>query len=113
MGRWVFEGVEFATRGEMCVARRCRYVEYLKAGMNFTQAARMVGVSKRSGKVWRRGAAFGSVRTISGDPGREGVGSQCQRVRQAGESHHRQSRRTWHQLADLLMLLVSGREIPC
>ena len=53
MDRWVFEGVEYATRGEMCAARRRRYVEHLEAGMNFTQAARAVGVSKRTGKVWR------------------------------------------------------------
>lgn len=55
MGRWVFEGVEYATRGEMCAARRRRYAELLEAGMNFTQAARAVGVSKRTGKVWRNG----------------------------------------------------------
>ena len=55
MDRWVFEGVEYATRGEMCAARRRRYVEHLEAGMNFTQAARAVGVSKRTGKVWRNG----------------------------------------------------------
>ncbi|WP_238548422.1 IS30 family transposase [Bifidobacterium biavatii] len=39
----------------MCAARRGRYVEYLNAGMNFTQAARAVGVSKRTGKAWRNG----------------------------------------------------------
>ena len=55
MGRWVFEGVEYATRGEMCAARRRRYAELLETGMNFTQAARAVGVSKRTGKVWRNG----------------------------------------------------------
>ncbi|KFI51286.1 IS1603, transposase, partial [Bifidobacterium biavatii DSM 23969] len=53
--RWVFEGVTYATRREMCAARRGRYVEYLNAGMNFTQAARAVGVSKRTGKAWRNG----------------------------------------------------------
>ena len=47
MGRWAFEGVEYATHGEMCAARRRRYVEHLEVGMNFTQAARAVGVSKR------------------------------------------------------------------
>ena len=52
MGRWAFEGVGYATRGEMCAARRRRYAELLEAGMNFTQAARAVGVSKRTGKVW-------------------------------------------------------------
>ena len=55
MDRWVFEGVEYATHGEMCAARRRRYVEHLEVGMNFTQAARAVGVSKRTGKVWRNG----------------------------------------------------------
>ena len=55
MGRWAFEGVEYATRGEMCAARRRRYAELLEAGVNFTQAARAVGVSKRTGKVWRNG----------------------------------------------------------
>lgn len=55
MGRWAFEGVGYATRGEMCAARRRRYAELLEAGMNFTQAARAVGVSKRTGKVWRNG----------------------------------------------------------
>ena len=48
MGRWAFEGVGYATRGEMCAARRRRYAELLEAGMNFTQAARAVGVSKRT-----------------------------------------------------------------
>ena len=36
-------------------ARRERYLEHLKSGMNFTQAAQAVGVSKRTGKVWRNG----------------------------------------------------------
>lgn len=53
--RWVFEGVEHATRGAMCEARRRRYVEHLEASMNFTQAALAVGASKRTGKVWRNG----------------------------------------------------------
>ncbi|MBS5010771.1 MAG: hypothetical protein KHZ37_01345 [Bifidobacterium longum] len=41
----------------MCRARRERYVALLDEGLNFTQAARMVGVSKRTGKVWRNGRA--------------------------------------------------------
>ena len=64
MGRWVFEGVEYATRSEMCVARRRRYVECLEAGMNFTQAARAVGVSKRTGKVWRHGRLRSDGRVV-------------------------------------------------
>ncbi|OXM99236.1 transposase [Bifidobacterium vansinderenii] len=62
MGRWVFDGVGYATRGEMCKARRDRYVELIAGGMNYTQAARAVGVSKRTGKVWRNGGASGGRR---------------------------------------------------
>ena len=40
----------------MCAARREEYVRLLdEKGMNFTQAAHAVGVSKRTGKVWRNG----------------------------------------------------------
>lgn len=54
--RWAFNGVAYATRSEMCRARRMEYVRLLdEEGMNFTQAARAVGVSKRTGKVWRNG----------------------------------------------------------
>lgn len=51
-----FEGVEYAKSRDMQAVRRQRYVECLDAGMNFTQAAHAVGVSKRTGKVWRTGA---------------------------------------------------------
>lgn len=56
-GRWTFKGVAYPTRSGMCRARRERYVALLDEGLNFTQAARMVGVSKRTGKVWRNGRA--------------------------------------------------------
>ncbi|WP_456297852.1 transposase, partial [Bifidobacterium vansinderenii] len=46
----------------MCKARRDRYVELIAGGMNYTQAARAVGVSKRTGKVWRNGGASGGRR---------------------------------------------------
>lgn len=40
----------------MCEARRAEYVRLLdEEGMNFTQAAHAVGVSKRAGKAWRNG----------------------------------------------------------
>ena len=39
---WEFDGVAFASRGEMCAARRRRYVECLEEGMNFSQATRAV-----------------------------------------------------------------------
>ena len=54
--RWAFNGVEYPTRNEMCAARRAEYVRLLdEEGMNFTQAAHAVGVSKRTGKAWRNG----------------------------------------------------------
>ena len=40
----------------MCEARRAEYVRLPdEEGMNFTQAAHAVGVSKRTGKAWRNG----------------------------------------------------------
>ena len=40
----------------MCEARRAEYARLLdEEGMNFTQAAHAVGVSKRTGKAWRNG----------------------------------------------------------
>lgn len=54
--RWTFNGVDYPNRSEMCEARRSEYVRLLdEEGLNFTQAARAVGVSKRTGKVWRNG----------------------------------------------------------
>lgn len=46
----------------MCAARRAHYVELLNQGLNFTDAARAVGVSKRTGKVWRNGRTRSSGR---------------------------------------------------
>ena len=40
---------------EACKARHRAYVQALAEGLNFTQAAHAVGVSKRTGKVWRNG----------------------------------------------------------
>lgn len=40
---------------EELAARRERYLELVASGMNFTAAARQVGISKRTGKVWRNG----------------------------------------------------------
>lgn len=39
----------------MLRARRDHYVRLVNSGMNYTQAARTVGVSKRTGKAWRNG----------------------------------------------------------
>ncbi|WP_156825512.1 helix-turn-helix domain-containing protein [Actinotignum urinale] len=46
----------------MCVAHREHYVELLRQGLNFTQVAKIVGVSKRTGKVWRNGRTRSSGR---------------------------------------------------
>ena len=50
-----FRGVEYPSRREACQARHREYVRALADGLNFTQAAHAVGVSKRTGKVWRNG----------------------------------------------------------
>lgn len=50
-----FEGVQYGRLRDMREARRARYVQLLEEGLNFTQAAHAVGVSKRTGKVWRNG----------------------------------------------------------
>ena len=54
LGR-VYDGVEYPLRHEACKARHRAYVQALAEGLNFTQAAHAVGVSKRTGKVWRNG----------------------------------------------------------
>lgn len=54
---WVYGNVRYQTRNEMCAARRAHYLKLVQSGMNFTQAAKAVGVSKRTGKVWRNGRA--------------------------------------------------------
>lgn len=54
LGR-VYGGVEYPLRHEACKARHRAYVQALAEGLNFTQAACAVGVSKRTGKVWRNG----------------------------------------------------------
>ena len=51
----VFQGVEYPSRREASQARQREYVRALADGLNFTQAAHAVGVSKRTGKVWRNG----------------------------------------------------------
>lgn len=54
-GRW-FNDQFYPSRTLMCQARRLEYVRLIvEEGLNYTQAARQVGVSKRIGKVWRNG----------------------------------------------------------
>lgn len=50
-----FSGIEYCSLGQMRQARRDYYVYLFHCGFNYTQAARMVGVSKRTGKAWRNG----------------------------------------------------------
>lgn len=60
---YVFDGQSFDRHIDMQEARRARYLELVSSGkMNFTQAARAVGVSKRTGKVWRNGRGRSSGR---------------------------------------------------
>ncbi len=44
-----FEGVRYGKLRDMQEARRARYVQLLEEGLNFTQAAHAVGVSKAPG----------------------------------------------------------------
>lgn len=50
-----YRGIDYESKGEMLAARRRHYVELVLSGMDYTAAARAVGVSKRTGKVWRNG----------------------------------------------------------
>ena len=52
---WVYNGISYPSKREMQAARRNHYLELVQSGMNYTQAAKAVGVSKRTGKVWRNG----------------------------------------------------------
>lgn len=83
-----FEGVVYGRLRDMQAARRARYAELLKAGMNFTQAAHAVGVSKRTGKVWRNGRTRSTGRNerplVDWYTGRMGP----ERDRQAGTRRH-------------------------
>lgn len=83
-----FEGVVYERLRDMQAARRARYAELLKAGMNFTQAAHAVGVSKRTGKVWRNGLTRSTGRNegplVDWYAGRMGP----ERDRQAGTRRH-------------------------
>lgn len=54
-GGYEYAGIAYEKQGEMLAARRRHYVELVLAGMGYAEAARAVGVSKRTGKVWRNG----------------------------------------------------------
>ena len=50
-----FDGSKYEKLRDMQAARRAKYLGLVRGGMNFTQAAHAVGVSKRTGKAWRNG----------------------------------------------------------
>ena len=50
-----FDRTKYERLRDMQAARRAKYLDLVRGGMNFTQAAHAVGVSKRTGKVWRNG----------------------------------------------------------
>lgn len=69
-GRRVFQGHGYPTRKAMCEARRAECVRLLaEEGVNFTQAAHAVVVSKRTGKAWRNGRTWAT--------GRNGLATVC------------------------------------
>ena len=85
--RWAFNGVEYPTRKLMCEARRAEYVRLLdEEGMNFTQAAHAVGVSKRTGKAWRNGNP-GTATTSPTGPGRRRLTGSNAQTAQGGRGH--------------------------
>ena len=57
-----FDGVVYDKQKDMQEARRAKYLELVSGGVNFTKAAQAVGVSKRTGKVWRNGRTRASGR---------------------------------------------------
>lgn len=59
---YIYNGTEYQTQKVAYAARREHYFELLLAGNNSTQAAHLVGVSKRTAKVWRNGRTRSSGR---------------------------------------------------
>ena len=50
-----FDGTKHEKLRDMQAARRAKHPDLARGGTDFTQAAHTVGVSKRTGKVWRNG----------------------------------------------------------
>ena len=50
-----FDGTKHGKLRDMQAVRRAKPPDLARGGMNLTQAAHAVGVSKRTGKVWRNG----------------------------------------------------------
>lgn len=55
MAVWFYGGVGYESFALMRAARREHYVELVNSGYNFTHAARIVGVTKDTGRTWRNG----------------------------------------------------------
>jgi len=55
MRKFEYDGVVYETLRQAQAARREHYLGLVQSGMNSTRAARTVGVSKRTAKVWRNG----------------------------------------------------------
>ena len=71
----------------MCEARRAEYVRLLdEEGMNFTQAAHAVGVSKRTGKAWRNGNP-GTATTSPAGPAEGGWPAQTAQTEEGRRGH--------------------------
>ncbi|MGO5148654.1 hypothetical protein ACTQ29_00905 [Bifidobacterium boum] len=50
-----FDGIKCERLRDMRAVRRVKCLGLVRGGMDFTRAARAVGVSKRTGTVWRNG----------------------------------------------------------
>ena len=50
-----FDGTKHGKLRDMHAARRAKYLDLVRGGMNLAQAAHAAGVSKRTGKAWRNG----------------------------------------------------------
>lgn len=50
-----YAGIAYERQGKMLAARRRHYVELVLADMGYAEAARAVGVSRRTDKLWRNG----------------------------------------------------------
>lgn len=61
-GDWQFNGHAYSSRNAMYAARRAEYRRLIEEdGFNSAQAARTVGVSKRTGTAWRHGWSHGGT----------------------------------------------------
>lgn len=57
-----FDGTKHRKLRNMQAARRAKHPDLVRGGTDFTRAAHAVGVSKRTGKVWRNGRTHSTGR---------------------------------------------------